>query len=131
VSDAPKLLWTPSAEWVRSTTLSRYQRWLGDTRGLSFDSYEEMWRWSVGEVEEFWRTIVEFFDVDLGPGGDTVLADRTMPGTRWYPDATVSYPEHIFRGVDDDAVAILHTSEVRAEFSAWTWRSAGLGRRRG
>jgi acetoacetyl-CoA synthetase len=131
VSDAPKLLWTPSDEWVRSTTLSRYQRWLGDTRGLSFDSYEAMWRWSVSELDEFWRTMVEFFDVDLGPGlpptpstpaGETVLAERTMPGARWFEGATVSYPEHIFGGVDEDAVAILHTSEVRSELGAWTWR---------
>jgi acetoacetyl-CoA synthetase len=131
VSEAPKLLWTPSAEWVQATTLSRYERWLGDTRALTFDSYEELWRWSVTELDEFWRTIVEFFEVDLGPpapptsptpGGDTVLADRSMPGARWFPDATVSYPEHIFRGVDDDAVAIVHTSEVRPELGTWTWR---------
>jgi acetoacetyl-CoA synthetase len=115
------VLWTPSAEWVRSTTLSRYQRWLGDTRGLAFDSYEEMWRWSVAELDEFWRTIVEFFDVDLGAAGDTVLADRTMPGARWFPEATVSYPEHIFRGVDAEGVAIRHTSEARPELGTWTW----------
>ena len=81
-----------------------------------------MWRWSVSELDEFWRTIVEFFDVGFGSGGDTVLADRTMPGARWFPETTVSYPEHIFRGVDEDAVAILHTSEVRSELGAWTWR---------
>jgi acetoacetyl-CoA synthetase len=115
------VLWTPSAEWVRSTTLSRYQRWLGDTRGLAFDSYEAMWRWSVAELDEFWRTIVEFFEVDLGAAGDTVLADRTMPGARWFEGATVSYPEHIFRGVDSERVAIQHTSEARPELGTWTW----------
>jgi acetoacetyl-CoA synthetase len=121
VSDAPKLLWTPSDEWVSSTTLSRYERWLADDRGLTFDSYEAMWHWSVSELDEFWRTMVQFFDIQFGQGSDTVLADRSMPGAQWFPGSTISYPEHIFRDVDDDATAILHTSEVRPELGSWTW----------
>jgi acetoacetyl-CoA synthetase len=121
VSDAPKLLWTPSDEWVRSTTMSRYEQWLADNRGLTFADYEELWRWSVADLDTFWRTMVEFFDVRFGEGGETVLADRSMPGAQWFPGATVSYAEHIFRDVDDEAIAVLHTSEVRPELGEWTW----------
>jgi acetoacetyl-CoA synthetase len=121
VTGQPKLLWTPSDERVASTTLAAYERWLHGSRGLTFGSYEELWDWSVAELDEFWRTIVEFFEVRFGVGGETVLADRTMPGTQWFPGTTVSYPEHIFRGRDDDEVAILHTSETRPELDSWTW----------
>ena len=104
-----------------NTTLAAYQQWLHDSRGLTFDSYEELWRWSVAELDEFWRTIVEYFEVRFGAGGDTVLADRRMPGAQWFPGTTVSYAEHIFRGRDDDEIAILHTSETRPELATWTW----------
>ena len=122
VDGSADVMWTPTDSWVRSTTLARYERWLAADRGLAFDSYDELWRWSVADVEAFWRTIVAFFDVRLGPGVDTVLAGRTMPGAQWFPEATVSYAEHIFREVDEDAIAILHTSEVRTELESWTWR---------
>ena len=107
MSDQPQLLWTPSDERAGSTTLAGYQRWLHDSRGLTLGSYDELWRWSVAELDEFWRTIVEYFEVRFGAGGDTVLADPTMPGTQWFPGTTVSYPEHMFRGRDDDELAIL------------------------
>ena len=34
--------------------ITRYQRWLRDTRGLSFDSYDALWRWSVSDLPAFW-----------------------------------------------------------------------------
>ena len=37
-----------------------------------------------------------------------------MPGARWFAGATLSYPEHVLRGHDDDDVAIRHASELRA-----------------
>ena len=49
-----------------------------------------------------------------------VLADAPMPGARWFAGATLSYPEHIFRGRDDDAVAIRHASELRP-LESMTW----------
>jgi acetoacetyl-CoA synthetase len=121
VSNEPELLWEPSEEWVARTTLTRYTDWLGSERGLSFDSYEELWQWSVDDVGTFWSTIVEFFDVRFAEGGETVLGDRSMPGAEWFPGAQVSYAEHMFRGKEDDAVAILHRSEVRPELAEWTW----------
>ena len=76
VNDQPKLLWTPSDERISNTTLAAYERWLHDTRGLTFGSYEDMWRWSVAEIDEFWRTIVEYFEVRFGAGGETELLHR-------------------------------------------------------
>jgi acetoacetyl-CoA synthetase len=121
VSEEPELLWEPSPERVAGTTLTRYTEWLGAERGLSFGSYEELWRWSVDDLDAFWRSIAEFFDVRFSAGGEVVLGDRSMPGAQWFPGAEVSYAEHVFRGKDDDAVAILHRSEVRPELGEWTW----------
>ena len=30
-----------------------YQDWLRRTRGLSFDSYEALWRWSVADLSGY------------------------------------------------------------------------------
>jgi acetoacetyl-CoA synthetase len=121
VSEQPKPLWEPSEAMRERATLTRYQAWLAEHRGLGFDSYDALWQWSVDDLEGFWSSIVEFFDVRFAAGGETVIGDRSMPGAQWFPDATISYAEHVFRGKDDDEVAILHRSEVRPELGEWTW----------
>jgi acetoacetyl-CoA synthetase len=121
VSEEPELLWEPSRERVAGTTLARYMEWLGGERRLSFGSYDELWRWSVDDLEGFWGSIVEFFDVRFSTGGHVVLSERSMPGAQWFPGSELSYAEHMFRGKADDAVAILHRSDVRPELGEWTW----------
>ncbi len=121
MTDAPELLWEPSQERIDGSTLARFMRWLAEEKGLSFGSYEELWQWSVDAVEEFWSAVVQFFDVRIEGGSGAVLGDRSMPGAQWFPGARTSYAEHVFRGKDDDVVAIRHASEVRSELEEWTW----------
>src|SRR5947209_8463284 len=116
----PELLWTPSEERVHGATITRYQRWLEETRGLRFADYAELWRWSVDDLDAFWQSIVEFFDVRFETSPTGVLGDRSMPGARWFPGSTLSYPEHVFRGKDPESVALRHASELR-KVGEWTW----------
>src|SRR5690242_13539193 len=53
-------LWAPSAERVERAGITRYLRWLESERGLRFDGYEALWRWSVTELEAFWASIWDF-----------------------------------------------------------------------
>jgi acetoacetyl-CoA synthetase len=122
MSEMPELLWEPSAERLELATLTRFSEWLQAERGLSFGSYEELWQWSVDALEDFWTSVVSFFDLRFSAGGEVVLADRSMPGAEWFPGARISYAEHVFRGKDDDAVAIRFSSEVRPDLDEWTWR---------
>jgi acetoacetyl-CoA synthetase len=112
------LLWEPPDELVERATMTRYMRWLESERGLSFDDYDALWRWSTEEIEAFWASIWEFFDVRSSY--DEVLADASMPGAKWFTGAEISYPEHIFRDKPGDRVAIRHASELR-DPGEWTW----------
>jgi acetoacetyl-CoA synthetase len=116
----PELLWRPSQQRVERATITRYQRWLEETRGLRFDGYAELWHWSVDDLDAFWRSIVEFFDVRFAVSAERVLGERSMPGAQWFPGASLSYPEHVFRDKDPRAVAIRHASELR-ELGEWSW----------
>jgi acetoacetyl-CoA synthetase len=117
---AGELLWEPSAELVERSRLTEFMRWLERERGLSFADYEELWRWSVDDLDGFWSAIWEFFDVQADGEPAPVLASREMPGARWFPNARLNYAEHVFAGKDDAAVAILHASELR-ELGEVTW----------
>jgi acetoacetyl-CoA synthetase len=116
----PEVLWTPSAERIERAWLTRYQEWLSSQRGLEFEDYQELWRWSVDDLDGFWSSIVEFFEVSFEEPARGVLGSRAMPGAEWFPGSRLSYPEHIFRGRDPEGVAIRHASEIRA-MGEWTW----------
>ena len=120
MSETPPILWEPSAELVENARLTEYGRWLAAERGVELDGYEALWRWSVEDLEAFWRSIWDYFGVRSSqPPGD-VLADRTMPGAKWFPGTQVNYAEHVLSGKPDDRVAILHQSELRP-LSEMTW----------
>jgi acetoacetyl-CoA synthetase len=122
VSDPePQLLWTPTEERVEAATLTRFARWVQGTRGVDvISSYEDLHRWSVGDLDGFWSAVWEFFDVQAATPPTATLGARTMPGTEWFPGAELSYAEHLFRGKPDSALALQHASELR-ELDWMTW----------
>ncbi len=113
----PPVLWRPDDGLDRSN-LARYSRWLAEERGLGFSSYPALWEWSVGDLAAFWGSIRDYFEVELS--GTEVLGRREMPGAEWFPGAELSYAEHVFRGKAEDAVALMHASEL-GPVSPLTW----------
>ena len=110
-----KLLWEPDAARIERAEITSFARFAGVDGG-----YDELWRWSVEDVERFWESIWTYFHIDAERSYDAVLSERGMPGTEWFPGAELSYARHVFRGKDDDTVAIRHASELR-ELGEWTW----------
>ena len=113
-------LWEPSDERVERAAMTAYMRWLKRERGVAVGSYEELWSWSVAELEEFWGSIWDYFDVRSSGPYKRVLAERTMPGARWFEGAELNYAEHVFRDRDPATLAVQHASELR-ELDTLTW----------
>lgn len=97
------LLWTPSAEFQRRSRMRHYMDWLSRRRGLRFDTYDALWQWSVRDLEGFWSSLWEYFDVKASAPYERVLASRQMPGARWFPGARLNYAEHALRAVGGGA----------------------------
>ncbi len=115
-----ELLWSPSAELVERSRMTEYLRWLEAERGLRLDGYDELWQWSVDDLEGFWSSIWDFFGVQADGGYDRVLSSGTMPGAEWFAGTSLNYAEHVFAGKDDAETAILHASELR-ELEELSW----------
>ncbi len=106
----PGPLYTPTPEEVERAHITRYRRWLERRYGLAFAGYQSLWEWSVADLEGFWGSIWEHFGIRAHSPYERVLAERTMPGARWFPGATLNYAEHALRG-DPDRVAVIACSE--------------------
>ncbi len=113
-------IWEPSAKDVERAELTRFAAWLAAERGVATDDYHQLWRWSIDNLEDFWRAIWDYFEVISDEPPERVLASREMPGAEWFPGARLNYAEHVFRGHDDSEVAILAASELR-QLEQLTW----------
>src|SRR6185503_10130183 len=91
-----ELLWTPSAERVARSHLTRYLRWL-EARGQRFENYEALWRWSVADLPAFWQSMVDFCGLKFSQPAGKVLGRREMPGAEWFPGAKLNYAAQALR----------------------------------
>src|SRR5512139_595664 len=80
--------------------ITRYQRWLRETRGLQFATYDALWQWSVSDLEAFWSSIWDYFGVESPTPFARVLASERMPGARWFDGAQVNYARQVLRHAD-------------------------------
>ena len=117
--DEQNVLWKPSVEFIDQSNLKKYQDWLGEKNGLSFNSYEDLWQWSVDHVEDFWESLWGYFEIIHHSSYHTVLSSNEMPGAKWFEGATLNYAEHIFRQKSNDRPALIFHSEskIRTEIS--------------
>ncbi|WP_448624729.1 acetoacetate--CoA ligase [Geodermatophilus sp. URMC 64] len=106
------LLWTPSAERIERTRLTEFTRFAAARTGRDFGDYEALWRWSTTELEEFWSAIWDFFGVQASEPPTAVLAERAMPGARWFPGARLNFAEHVLRQERPGEPALLFVDET-------------------
>ena len=112
MSEMGTVLWTPPADVRARTRLGHFMDWLAEHRHLTFETYGELWAWSVADLSGFWSAVWEYFEVAAHAPYREVLQERTMPGAVWFPGATLNYAEHALRG-QSTGVAVVSRSQTR------------------
>jgi acetoacetyl-CoA synthetase len=108
------VLWSPPPDARERFVIGRYLAWLERERGLSLAGYDELWRWSVSDLEGFWSSVWEFFEVRSHAPYERVLGSREMPGAEWFPGARLNFAEHMVgRDEDVDRSAVVAYSQTR------------------
>ena len=79
--------------------ITLYRKWLAEQRSLCFAGYEELRQWSIRDIDGFWTSIWDYFDLQSPTPFRAVLAERKMPGAVWFPGASVNYAQQVFRHV--------------------------------
>lgn len=110
---APEPLWRPDERRREAANVTAFMRWLADTRGLSFDDYHALRRWSVDDLEAFWHAVWDYFELESSASPSAVLGAREMPGAEWFPGARLNFSQWLLAAHRPGRVAIVHHSEAR------------------
>jgi len=102
-------------------------------------SYDELYRWSVDDVEAFWQALCEFCNIEFTTAADMVVEQPgDMTTAKWFAGAELSFPAHLLRFSGERAAIIFHGEdgtrrqlsfdELRAQVAAVTagLKSAGV-----
>ncbi len=106
-----EVLWTPDPAAARASAIAEFARFVRAQRLADVDEldYSSLHAWSVDDLDGFWAAAAEFLGVRFHAVPRTALDSLTMPGTQWFPGATLNYAEHALtdgpgRTADDLAV---------------------------
>jgi acetoacetyl-CoA synthetase len=112
-----KLLWQPSAERIRNTNMHHFIQHVNALHGKNFNSYGELYRWSVTESPAFWQTFWDYAEVVHSRSFDHVVDDiNKMPGARWFEGARLNFAENLLQ-YRDDRIALSFKGESRPTLS--------------
>ncbi len=114
-------LWTPSTTTIEQANISRYLNWINKTKNQTFTGYQHLWEWSVENVETFWESIWQYFEIIHDGDYNSVTNAAAMPGTRWFEGTSLNYSEHIFRNKTDKHPAIIFKAES-GTLKQMTWK---------
>jgi acetoacetyl-CoA synthetase len=92
--------------------MALFQEWINREHGLSLESYEDLWTWSVQDLEAFWGAIWKYFGLDAFSTYERVLGSHQMPGADWFPGARINFAEYLLSQGKDGDPAITQASET-------------------
>jgi acetoacetyl-CoA synthetase len=138
---APDLV--PDPDSVARARITDFARVASQRAGLDLTTdYASLWRWSVAELDEFWRVLWDYMGLAPRADDQPALAEEVMPGARWFPGATVSYAAQALHDRPADGVAVVAATqegeprevtwaELRRDVAALAATLADLGVGRG
>ena len=108
------------------TILSKYNDFLKSNNELNFSSYNELHKWSISELGEFWESIVKFFKIEFDkPPTSIYKFNENFIKTLWFTNSKISYSKNIFKNENLKTPAIKYQDENGNYFEI-SWNSLKL-----
>ena len=104
------LLWKPSKEQIENSNLIDFIKFVNSDYDMSFNTYDELYNWSITEIEQFWEAIWKYSGIVHSKLYDILLDERKMPGAKWFDGAKLNFAENLLR-YRDDKIALISYRE--------------------
>lgn len=111
--ESTSLLWQPDADRVATANVTAFIHWLRERGITDAKDYAELHDWSVNATPEFWRAIIDYFDIPVRDASD-VTDGAAMPDTQWFPGARINYMDQVVKFRDAPTPAIIAEDDAGA-----------------
>ena len=100
-------IWEPSEERKKSASMTRFIGFVNERHGKNFDSYDELYDWSITNLADFWASVWEFVEIKASKPYETIVtpAERMMD-TKWFPGARLNFAENLLQYRDSQTALI-------------------------
>ncbi|KAL6704324.1 hypothetical protein ACN47E_008388 [Coniothyrium glycines] len=117
-----KLLWRHSNP--KATSMYQFLQSVNQTANKNFETYEELYQWSIDNVNDFWREAWAFCGIrHQGHVTSAVDASAPMfPRPAFFAGTTLNFAENLlfpFQQVDPDSDAIIAATETTRQIVTW------------
>ncbi len=109
-------LWIPSEERVSQSNLTAFTRYAEELLDKRISSYQELYDWSVSDLDEFWKSIWIISGIIHSKPYKSVLTGKGMFGAKWFEGAELNFAENLLRYRDE------HTAIISARENSPTIR---------
>jgi len=97
-----KLLWEPSEEQIKNANMTKFINYVNDRYEQNFDSYFELYDWSINKIPDFWAAMWDFGKIKASKPYEMVVDDLgKFPGAKWFVGAKLNFAENLLRHRDD------------------------------
>ncbi|MDK1024570.1 MAG: acetoacetate--CoA ligase [Gammaproteobacteria bacterium] len=104
-------LWRPSADQIASTNMTRFTEAIENRYSVSFDTYQQLHRWSIENRAWFWEEVWRFCGIESSVSAtSSMLHGDKMPGTSWFEGAQLNFAENLLH-YRDEKCALISISE--------------------
>jgi acetoacetyl-CoA synthetase len=114
-----KLLWEPSKQRIENSNIYAFMQTVNEKFNKSFSDYSNLYEWSVENLEDFWKTAWDFFNIKASKKYDKVIENPDkMPGAKFFTGSYLNFAENLLRHRNDNKALIFRGEDtVRREFT--------------
>ena len=110
-----------------ATRLDAFRRYVNRAYSVSLQSYEDIHKWSVKNLQDFAKAVWVFCGVVHSKPPDKVAngIDNVWPRPDWFPGARINFTENILAvglNTHPDSVAVSACREAGTHWRHLTWR---------
>ncbi len=103
-------LWKPTIELIENSNMFSFMKYVEKLIGKPISNYDELYKWSISDIEEFWKSIWVIAGDIHSKQYDKILSERKMPGAKWFEGAEFNFAENLLK-FRDNKIAVISYRE--------------------
>lgn len=115
-----QILWEASEKVKKEAIITNFMNVLEKKKNVKLETYQDLWKWSVDNIEDYWEFVWKYFNVKHSQGYEKIMESNSMIDTKWFIGSRVNYAENIFKNKENKENVIHSKSEIR-NLSTMNW----------